>query len=529
MQKQLFKSLLVVPFALWGLVSVSACSGLSEKKPLLTSSPHLKKIVIVHTNDIHGRAWPFLREDGKWMGGYAAQANIVYQLKQEAEKENAAFLLLSAGDVNTGVPESDFTEGKPDFEAMNLMGYDAMTVGNHDLDRGLSLLEKQKTWAKFPFLTANIKSKTSVKEPWEASVLIEKNGIRIGIIGVTTDQLLNLILTEHAQKLSVHNPKTSTRKEIQKLKQQGVDLILVLSHLGVAESGLGLHQYVTNDDRKLARSLPEIDLIVGGHSHTFLDSGILEGDALIVQAGYRGDFLGKAEIFWNPKEKKVVSKKASLIEVDPEKGVDKEVKETVNSYKKLYEKELSEPVFESKEIIIGQRNRIKTLELPLGSLVCDALRAEMKTDLAFFNSGGIRSNLPKGTVRRRDILEAFPFRNTVATGTLKGREVAELLNDGVNRGRFGGGVLQVSGLRYEIKDGKVSGVWIEEKPIQLDKTYSFATNSYVISAGDKLKTMKQAKRISIHSKKTDEALIAYLKKSVIPSQEELPRIKNQEE
>lgn len=524
MQKRLFKSLLVVPFALWGLVSVSACSGLSEKKSLLTSGPHFKKIVIAHTNDIHGRAWPFLREDGNWMGGYAAQARVVSQLKQEAENDNAAFFLLSAGDVNTGVPESDFAEAKPDFEAMNLMGYDAMAVGNHDLDRGLSLLEKQKAWANFPFLTANIKSKSPTIEPWLASVLVEKQGVRVGIIGVTTDQLLNLILTEHAKKLTVQHPKIATQKEIQKLKQQGAELILVLSHLGVAQSGLGLHQYVMNDDRKLARSLPEIDLIVGGHSHTFLESGLLEGDTLIVQAGYRGDFLGKVELLWDPNEKRVVSKKASLIEVDPKKGEEKKVEETVNSYKKTFDQELLEPVFESTEIIIGQRNRSKTLELPLGNLVCDALRAEMKTDLAFFNSGGIRSNLPKGTVRRRDVLEAFPFRNTVATGTLKGREVVSLLDEGVNRGKLGGGVLQVSGLRYAIKNGKVSGVWIEEKPIQPERTYSFATNSYVISAGDKLKTMRRAQMTKVTSRFVDEALIWFLKRKLNPTSKVLPRI-----
>jgi 2',3'-cyclic-nucleotide 2'-phosphodiesterase (5'-nucleotidase family) len=279
-----------------------------------------------------------------------------------------------------------------------------------------------------------------------------------------------------------------------------------------------------NDDRKLARSFPEIDLIVGGHSHTFLESGLFEGETLIVQAGYRGDFIGEVELLWDEKEKKVVSKKARLIEVDPNKGVDNKVREAVDSFKKIYDQELSEPVFESKEIIIGQRNRSNTLELPLGNLICDALRSEMKTDIAFFNSGGIRSNLPKGVVTKRDILEAFPFRNTVATGTLRGREVVALLNEGVNRGKFGGGVLQVSGLRYEIKEGKVSRVWAGENPIHPNKTYTFATNSYVISAGDKLKTMKRAKNIAVSTMPIDQPLVQFLKALSFSTRNERARI-----
>jgi len=220
-------------FLVW-LLLLSGCAGLQTSN---TSGP--QKIVIVHSNDIHGRAWPFLREDGKWMGGYAAQAKTVSQLREDSKKEGSAFFLMSAGDVNTGVPESDFTEAKPDFEAMNLIGYDAMVIGNHDLDRGLALLNKQIKWAQFPLLASNLKIKNSAHKPWTDSIVIEKSGIRLGIIGVTTDQLLNLILTEHAKKLSVENPIAATKREIQKLQNQGADIILVLSHLGVAQSGLG--------------------------------------------------------------------------------------------------------------------------------------------------------------------------------------------------------------------------------------------------------------------------------------------------
>jgi len=501
------------------LTSLSGCSGIPASQ-----SSNLKKIVIVHSNDIHGRAWPFLREDGKWLGGYAAQARLIEQIRQTAEKERAAFFLFSAGDVNTGVPESDFSDAEPDIKSMNLIGYDAMVIGNHDLDKGLETLQKQIKWAQFPVLAANLKIKSSHRTPWQNSLVLEKSGLRLGMIGITTDQILNLILPKYSKKLSVQDPISVTKRELTHINKNGADIVVVLSHLGLAQSGLGLHQHVVNDDRNLARNIPDIDLIIGGHSHTFLDSGQREGNTLIVQAGYRGDFLGKVELLWDPQNRKVVSKKASLLEVNPINGSDPRIEETIKRFKTAYEADLSKPVFEAPEMIQGQRGRSQILELPLGNLICDALKTEMKTDFAFFNSGGIRSNLPKGLVRKRDILEAFPFRNSVATGTLKGKEVIALLNDGVNRGKLGGGVLQVSGLRYEIRDDKVVGAWVGENPIEPSKIYTFATNSYVIAAGDKLKTMKLSKNIILSSKSVDEILMSFLKSSKMLFRRETPRI-----
>jgi len=495
------------------LVVLALSLGLvSCVQPTRSPDPFLTPVIIVHSNDIHGRAWPFLREDGKWVGGYAAQARLISEIRKEAEEKNAALLVLSAGDVNTGVPESDFSEARPDFESMKAIGYDAMVVGNHDFDHGVDLLLKQLSWVKFPFLAANIKLKSTKQPLFPSDLMIARQGIHFGVLGVTTDQLSRLILSEHANQLLVENGIEAASRIAKKLKREGGEVLIALSHLGISQSGLSIHRHIPNDDRQLAQKAPELDLIVGGHSHTFIKEGLKEGNALIVQSGYRGDYVGRVDLLWDKQKKQILTRKAQLVEVDPADGEDLEIKKLVLPYKEKYEKELGVPVFESKRVILGQRNQTHNLEIPLGNLVCDALRGETQTDIAFFNSGGIRSSLPAGTVLRRDVLEAFPFKNRVSTGIVKGRHLVELLNDGLHEGNYAGGVLQVSGLSYEIKGGKVTSVKVGGKKINPDKDYTFSTNSYVSSGGDKLKSILKARSVKNGTQSIDEVLIQYASK-----------------
>ena len=503
----------MIKYRLWllcGLLVLSACVGPIQKP---TSSD--VKIIVLHSNDIHGRAWPFKNEKGNWVGGYAAQAHLIQNIRTEAAKEGAVVLVLSAGDVNTGVPESDFSEARPDFEAMQLIPYDAMAVGNHDLDHGLPLLQKQLQWVQFPLLAANLRSAQTGKPLFNSSTVITKSGLRFGILGITTDELTRLIFSEFSKPLIVDDSIRAAQREVLALKQKGADVLIALSHLGLSETGLSLHRLIVNDDQKLAQQVPELDLIVGGHSHTYLQKGLKQGKTWIVQAGYRGEFLGRVDLTWNPESKKIVSSQAQLLEVNPEAGVDTTIQAQIEPYRKKFEADLGVPIFEAKRTIIGQRNQAGTLELPLGNLICDALRSETKTEIAFFNTGGLRSSLAQGIVKKRDLLEAFPFRNLVAIGTLTGSQIISLLNDGLRGGNFAGGVLQVSGLSYSIKNGKIDQVLMSGRPIVLNKTYSFSTNSYVVAAGDKLKTMKQAKNVKTGPQTVDAILIQFGKKNKV--------------
>lgn len=488
------------------LLALTAAS--CAQKVNLTPSSKLN-ITVIHTNDIHGRAWPFLKEDGTKKGGYAAQSQLIQKLKKETEEEGGVFLLLSGGDVNTGVPESDFSEAEPDFLAMQAIGYDAMVVGNHDLDHGLSLLLKQASWVKFPLLAANLKSAKTKAGLFQGSTIIKKKDLSFGVIGITTEELKNLILPSHSKDLIVKDAINSARLEMAALKKQGAQVFIALSHMGVRESGVSLHRFTPSDDQTLAKEIPDLDLVVGGHSHTFLKNGLKEGKTLIVQAGYRGDFLGKVRLVFDKEKGEVTQAQAELVAVDPQEGEDPNITKLVQPYRDKYLDDLEKPVFRSKNLIIGQRLQGSSLEIPLGNLICDSLRHEMKTDFAFFNSGGLRASLPAGTVKKRDILEAFPFKNQVSTGVLRGSEVVSLLNDGLRNGNFAGGVLQVSGLQYFIQNSKIKQVLVNGALIQPNKDYTFATNSYVAESGDKLKTIRKARKRINHAQTVDDVIVKY--------------------
>jgi|LakMenEpi03Aug12_release.lakeMendotaPanAssembly.Ray.scaffolds.fasta_scaffold51448_4 5'-nucleotidase/UDP-sugar diphosphatase len=492
-------------FLLCGLLLVS-CAGVHqpEHRPI--------KLIVVHSNDIHGRSWPFSLGDERKVGGYAAQASLVKRIRDEAARENAAFLLFSGGDVNTGVPESDFSQAKPDFQAMKAIGYDAMVVGNHDFDHGAELLLKQLSWVNFPFLGANVRLKKTGNYFSQASAIFNRRGIKIGVVGITTDEMPKLILPDYSKALLIEDGIKAAIRETTQLKKEGAQILVALSHLGLSGTGSSQYTVISNDDRKLAREVPELDLIVGGHSHTDLPEGVREGKTLIVQSGYRGVRIGRVDLLWDPEKSEVISSKAQLIPVDPSQGEDAEIKKLVDPYREKFEKEMGVVLFETKQALIGQRSESPSLELSLGNFVCDALRKETKSDLAFFNSGGIRSSIPKGQVKKRNILESFPFRNKVSVGVLSGAEVISLLTDGSQEAMIGGGVLQVSGLKYQIENGKITNVVTSSGPIELKRNYSFATNSFVSAGGDKLKTMLRARSLKNLQLNVDDVLIQYGRK-----------------
>ncbi|NDG28159.1 MAG: hypothetical protein EB120_13415, partial [Proteobacteria bacterium] len=335
------------------------------------------------------------------------------------------------------------------------------------------------------------------------------------VVGITTDQLKKLILPQHTKDLEVEDGIRAAQKEVAEVRQEGADVIILLSHLGLSGTGTSQYTQIENDDRKLAKEIPQIDVILGGHSHTELFDGLKVGNTLIAQAGYRGVYIGKVDLVWDTEKSKVVSSRAQLIPVLPSESEDPQIKQIVDPYKKRFEKELGVPIFETRVPLIGLRIDSPTPELSLGNFVCDALKEETGSEVAFFNSGGIRSSIPKGIVRKRDVLEAFPFRNQVTTGILKGSEIIDLLTDGSREVMSGGGVLQVSGLNYEVVNGAVTHVEVNGKPIEPKTDYLFATNSFVSAGGDKLKTMLKARKLRTLSLSVDEALIRFGKKQKI--------------
>jgi 5'-nucleotidase len=269
-----------------------ALSAPSFSQSLFTKKA--KKITILHTNDTHSNIDPFPNNHSKFpgMGGVAKRHALIQQIKQEEEN----ILLLDSGDIFQGTPYFNMFNGVLEMKLMSELGYDAATMGNHDFDIGLEGFKTAKKHANFPFLCANYDfSETILKDLTQPYKIFQKGGLEIGIFGVGIE-LAGLVPSEKYDKTKYLDPIHTANSIAKELKNKGCDLIICLSHLG--------YDYADTSrvsDRKLAKLSTHIDLILGGHTHTFLEKPTVEinqkgGAVLINQVGFAGLYVGRIDI-----------------------------------------------------------------------------------------------------------------------------------------------------------------------------------------------------------------------------------------
>jgi len=487
------------------ILLVAGCAQPSVKSKLT-------KIAILHTNDVHGHVWAFKAADGTMRGGFAAQAQLIKKIRKEMEEKGGITLVLSGGDVNTGVPDSDLLSAEPDFRGMNLIGYDGMVLGNHDFDGGLDKLFQQKAWATFPMLSANVidkKTKLSLVEPF---VIIERKNVRFGIVGLTTDQLSKLVLPQNVSSLEVTDPVKEAERRLPMLKEKGANILIALTHLGVESTGANLNQIATTDN-DLAEKVPDFHVIVGGHSHTLLEKGTRVGNTLIVQAGEKGQHLGRVDLEWDSQKLQVVSATASTLPIVPSQGEDEAVKNALAPFQEKVAKILDQKIGESRVFLDGERERLRHQETNLGNLICDVLRKKTKADIAIYNGGGIRASIQQGPVLLRDVYRALPFRNTVVTATITGKQLKEALETGIKHQHVSGSFLQVSGLRYVIQQNTLKKVLVKGKPVKDQDRFKIATNNFLVAGGDYFDVLQTAKNINDLGIPVEEYVAAYFKEN----------------
>ncbi|SDX20883.1 bifunctional metallophosphatase/5'-nucleotidase [Flavobacterium degerlachei] len=261
------------------------------------SKPDVKQITILHTNDVHSHIDPFPADDPRNpnMGGVARRASLIEAIR----KENPNVLLLDAGDIFQGTPYFNYYGGELEFKLMSMMQYDASTIGNHDFDNGVDGLYAQMPFAKFEFLSANYDFKNTMMDglvkPYK---IFNKNGIKIGVFGIGIE--LDGLVDKRNYKETVYNDPVETSQEMVRIlkKEQKCDLIICLSHLGYNYK----NEPNTISDLKLAALTEDIDLIIGGHTHTFLDKPTVTKnrigeEVLVNQVGCYGINLGRIDFF----------------------------------------------------------------------------------------------------------------------------------------------------------------------------------------------------------------------------------------
>lgn len=462
------------------LLSLLLVGCVKVAEPGLPEAPGT--LTVLHTNDLHGH---FLPEQAEWiegrpaLGGFARLDAEIDHLR--ATRPRKGVLLLDGGDQLTGTPLSDLvvegSKGGAMHAFFDLLGYDAWAVGNHEFDKGLDNLMAYTRASPMTTLSANLRAPDGEAPllPNQApSHVFTRGGLKVGVIGATTDQLKGLMSRADFSRLTLLPVETAVRAEVARLDPV-TDLIIVLSHVGV------------DGDERLARNVPGIDLIVGGHSHTRLYSPSRVGDTWIVQAGSYGRTLGVVDLQVADDAIQDFRYELRELHLDRAPGPPSpEVVALVEEYKERLDEVFGEVLTEAPALLGRDYHR----ESALGRWISDALRVTSGADIGLYNGGGIRSDIPAGVVTKGVIFNAFPFGNEVQLFEMSGKDLQALLLRNViaehDRKR---GFLPISGIRWTWRERngapELVDVWVGEARLDLSRDYTVASNSYIAEQWEK--------------------------------------------
>lgn len=470
-------------------------------------------ITVLHTNDHHGRFWQ--NSYGEY--GMAARKTLVDQIRAEVTAKGGEVLLFSGGDINTGVPESDLQDAEPDFKGMSLIGYDAMALGNHEFDNPLSVLEKQREWANFPMLSANIYDKQTGKRLFKPYEMFDVQGVKIAVIGLTTEDTAKIGNPEYISGIEFRDPKAEAKSVIEQLEsKEKPDLIFAVTHMGHYQNG----QFGVNapGDVSLARSLPEgaLDMIVGGHSQdpvcmaseNQMNLEFKPGDqcvpdkqngTYIVQAHEWGKYVGRADYQFrngdltlvnyqlipvNLKKKIQVDGESKRVNVAQEITQDPQLLQFLTPYQEKGQSELGNVVAQIDGKLEGDRHVVRFVQTNLGRLIAKAQQERAKADFGIMNSGGVRDSIEAGQVTYKDVLKVQPFANQLTYVDMSGAEVLDYLNVVATKPVDTGAYPQFYGISMTVNSDSVSKVKIQGKQLDVAKTYRFSVPSFNAAGGD---------------------------------------------
>lgn len=472
------------------------------------------KITILHTNDHHGHFWR--SEYGEY--GLAAQKTLVDSIRKEVAQEGGSVLLLSGGDINTGVPESDLQDAEPDFRGMNLIGYDAMAVGNHEFDNPLTVLRQQEKWAKFPFLSANIYQKSTGERLFKPWAIFTRQYIKIAVIGLTTDDTAKIGNPEYFTDIEFRKPAEEAKVVIQELNMnEKPDVIIATTHMGHYDNGD--HGSNAPGDVEMARSLPagSLAMIVGGHSQdpvcmasenkkqvNYVPGTPCAPDKQngiwIVQAHEWGKYVGRADFEFRNGEMKMVN--YQLIPVNLKKKV---TWDNGKSERVLYTPEIAEnpqmlsllTPFQNKGkaqlevkigsvngLLEGDRSKVRFVQTNMGRVILAAQIARTGADFGVMSGGGIRDSIEAGDITYKSVLKVQPFGNIVVYADMSGKEVVDYLTAVAQMKPDSGAYPQFANVSFVAKEGKLTDLKIKGEPVDPAKTYRMATLSFNATGGD---------------------------------------------
>lgn len=422
-------------------------------------------VSILHTGDTHGHLRAFNYDSNKPVGGVAKRA-IFFQDKRRHKK--MVWLTLDSGDAISGTALSDIFKGYLDIEAMNRLGYDGMVLGVHEFDYGVDVLKQRMAEAKFPILSANIFSAETGQPFAKPYVILEREGVKIAVFGLTTGELEQRVAPENFTGLAVQDPIEVARELVPQLRQQA-DVVVAVTHLGI------------NSDIQLAGQVRGIDVICGGMSHSELQVPMKVGETLITHDAAYGRTVGMMKLSFGRNIEggmDMVYFASQLVPLDSKWVENSDYVNWLGSYQPQLQERLG--------LIVGSTAaqmsdlRLHSSETELGNYVCDILRQRAGADLAILPAAFFQGSLPKGAITLGDLFSCMPYDHYGLTLNVTGGELQQILNDAADQiGKEG--FPQVSGLSFGIFDGKAYMVRVNGVDIDPFASYKLATSDYLAS------------------------------------------------
>jgi len=464
--------------------------------------PDLIELVILHTNDIHGRVMGERDEIG-----FARIASIAEYLR-----ERTNVLLLDAGDAVHGTTFANLTEGASIIELMNAVGYDAMAAGNHDFNFGLERLLELTEMADFPILSANVTWKDDGSQVLAGHTLFDVEGVQVGVFGLTSQETYYKTHPRNVEDVDIGDYVPAAKASVQELKDSGADVIIALVHIGLDELELSRADYAY-----AVEALQGIDLIVDGHSHSVFPEGMQVEDTYIVQAGEHTKHLGTVTMQFT--EDELVSVEPMLLsradveelEVEPHPMVAGLIDDLLAEQEEI----TAQVIAEVDKTLVGERADVRTRMTNLGRMITRSMLEISDADVALMNGGGIRSSISAGEVTLGDVISVLPFGNIVTVIEVTGADLYEMMEHGLSRlPEQHGGYPHIAGMqavvnRHAEPGERVFRLRIGNRAVDPDATYQLVTNDFLAAGGDAY-TMLEDKPVLAEFGTLDEVFAEYL-------------------
>ena len=504
-------------FALLILTTLAACDSTAPTTGQDESGD--KIVTLLFTNDVESAYDPipaFWLDDVEMIGGIAEMTTMIESLR--ASEPNV--FLFDSGDIFTGAL-AKLTEGKLAFELMITMGYDAMAIGNHEFEYGVDIFGWEKNRAPFPVLGANFFFKDTNHPYAQAHTIIERDGIRIGVIGIMGQDAATAIIPSYIAPLDVLDPAPMVQKSVDELRDE-VDLVVLLTHQGKtapmqtdAESDPRLQRDI-DADIALAGAVSGVDVLLAGHADAGTPEAVVhpETGTLIMQTYGQATHLGFLQLTLDRDSGKIKHHDGRLLPVDSANLTpDPRILEKLSQYRERHA-----DIFVRVGSSEGPLIRRYIEESDIGNLFADIFVAATGADIGFVHGGSLRKDLPEGDIRLVDILDSYPFVDAVNVKEMSGERIRRALEQSLT---FERGLLQLSGLEmtYDLSRPKYERIVTlrhQGRDVLDDDVFTVAAPGFLTEGGDLYDSFPESEVIRSVGKVSDVVIEYFREHDVVP-------------